>query len=107
MQFTINGIQWHVAFVPPYDKSLMRSDGSMTVGMTDRVTQTVYLSDSLYGDFLDDVLCHELCHVVCMSWDLYMPLDAEEKLCNFMADHGREIIYLLDELMKYIQWRVA
>lgn len=54
------------------------------------------------GSMLDRVLCHELTHAVCMTYNLYMPIETEEKLCNFMSDHGKEIIYLLDDLLENI-----
>lgn len=107
MDFTINNIKWNIAFVNPNDEILMRSDGSVTVGVTDRDTCCVYISNAIFGTFFEHVLCHELCHCVCMSWNIYMQLDDEEKLCNFMADHGKEIIYLLDDLLASMVRRVA
>lgn len=98
--FKINGLFWRIKYVPWYSNKLMRSDGSRTVGMTDGNTNTVYLADNLDADFLEDVLCHELCHCVCFSYNINIPIDEEERLCNFMKDHGREVIYLLDDLLQ-------
>ena len=105
--FTINGIDWHIRFVDPHSKKLRRSDNSLTVGVTDFTDKCVYLSDTLHGAFLERVLCHELCHCVCMSWNIVIPIDTEEWLCNFMSDHGREIIYLLDDLLSVILAKTA
>ena len=100
MYFTINGVKWGIQFVTGADYRLMRSDGSMTLGVTDANDSMIYLSSALRGDLLEHVLCHELCHAVCFSWNIYMPIDQEEQLCNFMADHGKEIVFLLDDLLR-------
>lgn len=105
--FVINGIEWNIVFIQPKDIRLTRSDGSKTIGMTDSVTHCIYLSNRLYGAFLERVLCHELCHAVCMSWNISIPIESEEWLCNFIADHGKEIIYLLDDLLSGMLRRIA
>lgn len=50
--FTINGITWDLAFVLSNSDYLMRSDGSVTIGMTDWNDRTVYLNKSLRGAFM-------------------------------------------------------
>ena len=101
--FTINGITWDLAFVPSNSPYLMRSDGSITVGMTDWNRRTVYINKMLRGAFKERVLCHELCHCVCFSYDIRLPIETEEWLCDFMSLYGKEIIYLLDDLLMVIQ----
>ena len=103
--FTINGITWDLAFVPSNSPYLMRSDGSVTVGMTDWNNRTVYLNKSLKGAFMERVLCHELCHCICFSYDIKLPIETEEWLCDFMSLYGKEIIYLLDDLLMVVQRR--
>ena len=98
--FVINKTKWHLKFVPVGSHQLTRSDGTLTIGMTDANTHFIYLSDKLYGDLLEHVLCHELCHCVCFSYNISLPIETEEWLCNFMADYGKEIIYLLDDLLQ-------
>lgn len=100
MQFVINGVKWVILNVRATDKRLMRSDGVLTLGVTDWNDKTIYLSDALHGALLEHVLCHELCHAVVFSYGIYLPVETEEWLCNYMADHGREIIYLLDDLLQ-------
>ena len=97
--FRINGKTWQIKAVRASDSRLMRSDGSITVGMCDFGDKCIYLSENLKGDFLERVLCHELTHAVCMSWGISIPLETEEWLCNFMAEHGKEIIVLLDNFL--------
>ena len=104
--FIINDIVWQIEYVPPNSRHLMRSDGVYTLGVTDWNDRMVYINNRLTGDKLEHVICHELCHCVCFSYEIHMSIELEEWLCNFMADHGKEIIYILDEIL-YLQRRVA
>lgn len=103
--FEINGIKWKIDFVQPWNDVLMRSDGSKTVGVTDMVESTIYLSKSLKGAFLRRVMAHELCHAFCISYDIYMPIDDEERLADWISLYGTELVYLLDELMIVLKKR--
>lgn len=97
--FTINGVNWDVVFVRPTSNNLRRSDGSITVGVTDWNDKRVYMSDLLYGTFLRKVFCHELCHCFMMSYDITIPIEQEEFLADWISVYGTELIYLLDNLM--------
>ena len=104
--FEINGIQWNIRFVPSNSNELMRSDGSVTVGVTDNNQKCIFLANSLRNGFLRKVLAHELCHCICFSYDIHMPIEQEEYLANWVSLYGTEVIYLLDDLMQRIR-RVA
>lgn len=99
MGFEINGVKWNIVFVEPYDGCLMRSDGSRTVGMTDGNKNIVCLSKMLRGAFLRRVLAHELCHSFAISYNIHMPMEEEERLADWIATYGTELVYLLDDLM--------
>lgn len=105
--FSINNVDWDIQFVSQSSPKLRRSDNSVTVGVTDWNNRCIYLSDMLQGTFLERVLCHELTHCVCFSWNISIPLETEEWLCSFMSEHGKEIIYLLDDLMRSVLRRIA
>ena len=45
--FTINGIEWRIIWVNPNSADLMRSDGSITVGMTDWQSKSQYTYQKL------------------------------------------------------------
>lgn len=94
--FVINGIDWKIEFVSPTNSILQRQDGSLTVGCTDVETRTIYLSDMLTGEFLRKVICHELCHAFSFSYGIEMTIEEEERLCDFIATYGIEIIELAD-----------
>ena len=100
--FFINGIQWEVIFVNGNSSYLMRSDGSITVGMTDWNNRCIYLSNRLRGGFLRKVLAHELCHCFCFSHNVYMPIDEEERLADWISLYGTDLVYLLDDLMNTV-----
>lgn len=107
MTFYINGIFWKIKFVPFNSINLKRSDGAIAPGVTDWNSKCVYLSDTLHDDFLERVICHELTHCICFSWNISIPIETEEWLCNFMADHGKEVIYLLNDLLRGMSKRIA
>lgn len=97
--FFINGIEWQIMFVNPNHNKLRRSDGSITIGMTDGKTNTVYLNNRLYGKLLERVLCHEICHCICFSYDIKMSIEQEEIIAEWVSLYGRKVINLLDDLL--------
>ena len=101
--FEINHQIWRIKFVPPYDAILRRSDGSMTVGVTDNATRTIYLSNSLYGNFLKKVICHEITHAAMFAYDVELSLDKEELLADLIATYGEEIINITNTLFRRIK----
>lgn len=105
--FIINGIQWDIVFVEQYNDNLRRSDGSITVGVTDFPQRTVFLSNLLKGPFLRKVMAHELCHCFCFSYDLTFDIEEEERMADFIATYGEELIYLLDDVMRNIKSRIS
>lgn len=99
MFFTINDTTWHIKYVNANNRQLRRSDGTLSVGVTDRNTNTVYLSDMLQGGFLRKVLIHEITHAICMSYDIYLPIEQEEILCDFVATYGDEVFDIVDMVL--------
>lgn len=99
MEFEINGVKWNIVFVPSYSDRLKRSDGSKTVGVAFLEETTIYLSNRLKGAFLRRVTAHELVHAFCLSYSIFMSIDEEERLADWVATYGSELVYLLDDLM--------
>ena len=100
---------------------LIDRTGSHTVATTDPVTNTVYLSRELGGEFLTHVLIHELGHCVIVSFHLQEDIrrmvrpeywiDAEEWVCNFIADYGMMIfenVYQIlgDDALRYLPYEL-
>lgn len=107
MTFSINNRIWHIVFTSPNSPKLRRSDGSITVGVTDGNDGCVYLSDMLQGAFLRKVLCHELVHCFCFSYDISIPIAQEEFMADWISNYGAELVYLLDDLMRSVLRRIA
>jgi hypothetical protein len=105
--FTINGIDWEIIYVNPFSDDLRRSDGSLTVGVTDMPKRSVFLSNRLRGAFLRKVLAHELVHCFMLSYSIHIPIEEEEYIADWVATYGTDLIYLLDDLMRGIISRVA
>lgn len=100
--FVMNGYPWQVRITDPHDSKLVDRTNVLRVATTDPVDHVVYLSQSLKGDFLTRVLIHELAHCAMISFDLIEEIhkmvypeywiDAEEWVCNFIADFGLTIL---------------
>lgn len=96
--FYMNGYQWHVKKVSPYSPELVDRTGNRTVATTDPIKHVVCISDQLNGSFFARVLIHELGHCAMISFDLIDEIhkmvypeywiEAEEFMCNFIADYG-------------------
>ena len=106
MTFIVNNQEWKLLFVKPNSKNLMRSDGSITLGMTDNNVKTVFVNNRLNDYMTDKVICHELTHVFAFEFDYYMDIETEEIVADFMSLYGRNIILLLDDLIKVLR-RIA
>lgn len=101
--FEINHQIWRIKFVPPYDTILRRSDGSITVGVADNTTRTIYLSNLLYGNFLKKVICHEITHAAMFAYDVELSLEKEELLADLIATYGEEIINITNILFEKLR----
>lgn len=99
--FYMNGDFWMVRFVSPTNRILVDRTGTLTVGVTNPVDRTVYLSNALRGNFLTRVTLHELAHAMMISYGyleqihLYCKkrywIDMEEFIANLIADRAYEI----------------
>lgn len=99
----INNIDWLIMFVQSGSPFLTRSDGSVTLGMTDGWTKTIYLDDNLRGLMLDRVLAHELVHAFMFSYDIHIDIEFEEYIADWISLFGRDLVYLLDNLMQKLR----
>ena len=107
MNLSVNGTIWTLQFVNPNSEHLRRSDGTVTLGVTDNNVKTVYIADNLPEYMTDKVLCHELTHVFAFENNYYMDIRTEEIVADFMSLFGRNIVYLADEIMSNLVRRVV
>lgn len=103
----MNGERWKVVVVPSTSKWLARSDGTLTLGVTDSNVMTVFLSKQLRGSLLRKVLLHELTHAWMFSYDYHLSLDEEEFVCDFLASNAEAIIAKADEIICFSLSRAA
>ena len=103
MEFIVNNHIWQLVFVNPSNVNLMRSNNTYTLGMTDNNIKTVFINNRLNDYMTDKVLCHELTHVFAFEFDYYMDIDTEEIVADFMSLYGRNVINLLDDLIKVLK----
>ena len=107
--FMMNGVLWRVKFVSPGSRILVDPFGESRLATTDPISQTVYLSRSLDRQTQEVVFLHELGHCTLFSYGLLSELrkavrpelwsEAEEWVCNFIADYGQEIFQVADDIM--------
>lgn len=100
-KFILNGYLWKVKKVEPDSDYLIDRTGNITLGTTDPETMCVYLANNLKGELLNRVMIHELGHCALFSFGLLDDIhrmtkkdywmEAEEWVCNFIADYGMKI----------------
>lgn len=101
-QFYMNGDLWRVRFASPSDNVLIDRTGERTLAVSDYSTRIISIANNLYGELLSRVFIHELGHCVMFSYGLLPELhrmvkkqywvEAEEWVCNFIADYGQFVI---------------
>ncbi len=105
----MNGHSWKVCYVSPDSEKLVDRTANKRVATTDPNTFCIYLADTLSGDFLKTVLIHELGHVTMISYGLLPAIhnfvrlehwiEAEEWICNFIADYGDEVFDIANHIL--------
>lgn len=98
MKTTINNIEWEIVLTTD-SEYLKRSDGSITLGVTDLNVTTIYLWKNLRGQLFRKVLIHELSHAFIFSYGFYLTIDEEEFLCSFIDTYAEDIIHEADSLI--------
>lgn len=117
MAFVMNGYEWHILRVDPNDPRLVDRTRNVRLATTDPNDLCVYLSNELSGEMLTRVLIHELGHCAIFSYGLEREIhrfvkrrywvEAEESICNFLADYGRIIFNRAAEVLGRDAWRVV
>ena len=112
--FYMNGYLWRVYFVDPNSDLLVDRTGTLTLATTDPTTYCIYLSDQLVGRKLHTVLIHELGHCTMISFHLLDEIhrmvkpkywiEAEEAVCNFIANYGLMIFRTAYDILGESAW---
>ena len=98
----MNGDLWRVQFVSSQYDVLIDRTGNRTLGVSDYSTHIISIANNLHGELLNRVFIHELGHCVMFSYGLLSELhrmvkkrywvDAEEFVCNILADYSHFVI---------------
>ncbi len=107
MIFRIRNNLWNIVFVSPMSKELITTNGNRVLGVCDNNVKTIFIANDQTDSKTEHIICHEITHAMCFEQNIDIPYELEERLCNFMADFGREIIYIVDDLLYAIKKRVA
>ena len=73
--FIINGVRWRIKLVSPSSPALLKSDGSLSIGVCDDFNKTIYINNQLKVSKLKKVLCHEITHAAMFSYHINLSLD--------------------------------
>lgn len=106
----MNGRYWRVIFVEPNSHFLIDRTGSSRIATTDPNTNCIYISTDLNNQPIETVLIHELGHCVMISYGLLGEIrrmvrpeywiQAEEWVCNFIADYGFDIFQIATDILE-------
>lgn len=88
----INNTYWKISFVSPDFPLLRRKSGDYTIGACDNLTRTIYINNTLQGQLLKKVLCHEITHAAMFSYNVNLTLEQEELIVDLISTYGEEII---------------
>lgn len=103
MTFVVNENIWKIQYEKPNSAELRRSDGSLTLSVCDNNCKTIFINKNLKGYMFEKVLCHELTHVYAFEYNYITDIETEEIIADFLSLFGKNIIYLLDDLITVLQ----
>lgn len=101
--FTINGEQWQIVLVMPYDVSLLMPNGNYALGACNDYEKTIYISNELWGEMFEQVLCHELVHASMFSYNVDLEYKEEELLAEIISIFGEEIIEITNAMFEKLK----
>lgn len=104
--FVLNGDVWRPVPVDRDDRRPIDRTGTSRPATTDPSTTCIYLSNGLRGLDLEVVSTHEVGHCAMHGYGppdsphAIIPeetrVDVEERVCDYLANRGREIVHAAD-----------
>ena len=88
----INGVRWRVRLVQPAHPLLLTPWKTHSLGVCDKVTQTICIDETLSPQQLKEVLCHEIVHAFMFSHNVDLSYDEEEMVAELMSEYGEDIL---------------
>lgn len=108
-RFYLNDILWKVYYVPNSSPYLVDRTGNVRLATTDMRLHKIYIYEGLSGELLRKVTVHEIGHAAMSSFGLLEELhlfvkpqywiDAEEWVCNLLADYGMSILEISENTL--------
>ena len=98
MKININGYVWDIIYTSNSD-NLKRSDGTITLGVTDINLMSIFVYSKLNDYIRSKVLIHELTHAYMFSYGYYIPIEQEEFICSFVENYAIDIINKCDDII--------
>ena len=96
--FLIINVYWKLAFVYPDFPLLRRMSGEYSIGACDNLTRTIYINETLSGDLLKKVLCHEITHAAMFSYNVSLTIEQEEIIADIISTYGEQIVYITNKV---------
>ena len=101
--FLINNIYWKLAFVSPDFPLLRRRSGDYSIGACDNLTRIIYINETLSGNLLKKVLCHEITHAAMFSYNVILTDEQQELVADLISSYGEEIIYVTNKIFNKLR----
>lgn len=98
----INGEDWRILIVSSNHPSLIRLDGSFTLGCCDDNVKTIYIVEGLTDTYFKKVLSHELVHACMYSYNILLDSYQEEVLADLISTYGQEVVFITNSMFKRI-----
>ena len=101
--FLINNIYWKLSFVPSNFPLLQRINGEYSIGACDNLTRTIYINETLTGNLLKKVLCHQITHAAMFSYNVNLSIEQEELIADLISTYGDEIVYITNKIFTKLE----
>lgn len=88
----INGLSWAVRFVSPTHPILLTPSHTYALGVCDKLTQTIYISETIPNWKMKKVISHELTHAYVFSYNKNISYEEEERLADFVSSYAQNIV---------------
>ena len=101
MHFFINNHLWTIYDVPRYHIKLKDKD-KFVLGVCYTEDREIYLNRELPDWKYEKVAAHEITHAFIKEYNIIIPTELEERIANLFAEHGREMIAIVDNILQQI-----
>lgn len=91
MNFTVNGLHWHMSYANA-DLAELNPDDNAYLGLTKYISQTILIRSDLSHELTRRTVIHELVHCFLFSFGMQTDKYDEEQLCNFVEAHMDAIL---------------